>query len=120
MISETAFFVKDIMGPKGCVSIVMAEDAGGSSDMETHTKTSSIRLHHAALSKDGTLEKPDEVISMADEPGHDELCEREQAYFLKAILENIDLSDHMADAVNSLRIVLAADRSIREKRVVEL
>ena len=44
----------------------------------------------------------------------------EQAYFLKAILENIDLSDHMADAVNSLRIVLAADRSIREKRVVEL
>ena len=120
MISEVAFFVKDIMGPKGSVSIVMAEDAGGSADMETHTKTSAVRLHHAALSKDGTLEKPDEVISMADEPGHDELCEREQAYFLKAILENIDLSDHMADAVNSLRIVLAADRSIREKRVVEL
>ncbi len=120
MISEVAFFVKDIMGPKGCVSIVMAEDAGGSSDMETHTKTSAIRLHHSALSQDGTLEKPDEVISMADEPGHDELCEREQAYFLKAILENIDLSDHMADAVNSLRIVLAADRSIREQRVVEL
>ena len=120
MISEVAFFVKDIMGPKGCVSIVMAEDAGGSADMETHTKTSAIRLHHSALSKDGSLEKPDEVISMADEPGHDELCEREQAYFLKAILENIDLSDHMADAVNSLRIVLAADRSIREKRVVEL
>ena len=120
MISEVAFFVKDIMGPKGCVSIVMAEDAGGSSDMETHTKTSAIRLHHSALSQDGTLEKPDEVISMADEPGHDELCEREQAYFLKAILENIDLSDHMADAVNSLRIVLAADRSIHERRVVEL
>ncbi len=120
MISEVAFFVKDIMGPKGCVSIVMAEDAGGSADMETHTKTSAIRLHHAALSKDGALEKPDEVISMADEPGHDELCEREQAYFLKAILENIDLSDHMADAVNSLRIVLAADRSIRERRVIEL
>ncbi len=120
MISETAFFVKDIMGPKGCVSIVMPEDAGGSADMETHTKTSTIRVHHAALAKDGTLEKPDEAISMADEPGHDELCEREQAYFLNAILENIDLSDHMADAVNSLRIVLAADRSIREKRVVEL
>ena len=120
MISEVAFFVKDIMGPKGCVSIVMSEEAGGSADMETHTKTSAIRLHHAALSKDGTLQKPDEVISMADEPGHDELCEREQAYFLKAILENIDLTDHMADAVNSLRIVLAADRSIREKRVVEL
>ncbi len=120
MISEVAFFVKDIMGPKGCVSIVMSEDEGGSADMETHTKTSAIRLHHSALSKDGALEKPDEVISMSDEPDHDELCEREQAYFLKAILENIDLSDHMADAVNSLRIVLAADQSIREQRVVEL
>ncbi|NNG05537.1 MAG: Gfo/Idh/MocA family oxidoreductase [Inquilinus sp.] len=120
MISETAFFLKDIMGPKGSVSIVMDESGGGSADMETHTKTSSIRLHHAALKPDGTLARPDETISMADEPGHDELCEREQAYFLKAIREDLDLSDHMADAVNSLRIVLAADRSIRERRVVEL
>ncbi|MGH9307758.1 MAG: Gfo/Idh/MocA family protein, partial [Vicinamibacterales bacterium] len=28
MMSETAFFVKDVMGPKGSVSIVMAETAG--------------------------------------------------------------------------------------------
>ena len=29
MMSETAFFVKDVIGPKGSVSIVMAESAGG-------------------------------------------------------------------------------------------
>ncbi|MFM9076178.1 MAG: Gfo/Idh/MocA family protein, partial [Bacteroidota bacterium] len=44
MISETAFFVKDVIGPKGCVSIV-ARDAGGagkSDSVEAHTKTESL------------------------------------------------------------------------------
>ena len=57
---------------------------------------------------------------MADEPGHQELCEREQAFFLDAIRTDADLGDHMADAVTSLAIVLAADRSIRERRPVDL
>ncbi len=57
---------------------------------------------------------------MDDEPGHDELCKREQAYLLRAIREDLDLADHMNDAVNSLRIVLAADESIRTKCVVSL
>ena len=123
MISEVAFFVKDVIGPKGCVSIVMAEDGDTgpkSADMETHTKTGSIRLHHAALGPDGALAKADEVFNMADEPGHDALCEREQAYFLKAIRDDLDLTDHMRDAVNSLNIVLAADQSIRTGKIVEL
>ena len=101
-----------------------AQDEGAaetaSSSMETHTRTSTIRLHHGALKPDGTLARPDQILSMADEPGHDELCEREQAFFLDAILNDRDLSDHMADAVNSLRIVLAADQSIREGRVITL
>ncbi|TIN57008.1 MAG: Gfo/Idh/MocA family oxidoreductase, partial [Mesorhizobium sp.] len=44
MISETAFFVKDVISPNGCVSIVMKEDVK-SDDIDTHTKTSTIRLH---------------------------------------------------------------------------
>ncbi|MCK7510093.1 MAG: hypothetical protein MZV70_42695 [Desulfobacterales bacterium] len=51
MMSETAFFVKDVVGPNGCVSIV-AKQAGGekkSSDIDAHTKTESLLLHHAAL-----------------------------------------------------------------------
>ena len=52
--------------------------------------------------------------------GHDELCEREQLFLLNAIRNNVDLEDHMNDAVNSLRVVLAADESIKNKKVVTL
>ena len=116
MMSETAFFVKDVIGPKGSVSIVMAETAGKvkSDDINAHTKTNQILWHHADMSK------PDERIDVSDEPGHDDLCEREQRFLLQAIDENVDLSDHMDDAVNSLKIVLAADRSIHEGQVVSL
>ncbi len=62
----------------------------------------------------------DEIFTMTDEPNHQELCDREQAFFLKAIKENLDLTESMDAAVNSLRIVLAAEQSINEKRVVEL
>ena len=79
-----------------------------------------IRLHHAALLADNTLARPDEVFRMDDEPGHDALCAREQSFLLQAIVENRNLADHMKDAVDSLRIVLAAEESIRTKQVVTL
>jgi hypothetical protein len=119
MISETAFFVKDVMSPKGSVSIVMAEGAK-SADVDTHTKTSTIRVHHAALNAYGAFETPDEIKSMADEPGHQDLCEREQAFVLDAIVNNVDLGRHMDDAVKSLEVVLAAEQSMREGRAVDL
>jgi predicted dehydrogenase len=122
MMSETAFFVKDVVGPKGCISIVAKDAAGASksSDIDSHSKTESLLVHHADLDDKNEFTKPDEVIDLQDEPDHDELCEREQAYFLKAIQEDLDLTDHMADAVNSLQIVLAADQSFKEGRVVDL
>jgi hypothetical protein len=57
---------------------------------------------------------------MRDEPDHDALCEREQRYLLRAIDEDLDLSDHMNDGVTSLRIVMAADQSVRTGEVVRL
>lgn len=116
MMSETAFFVKDVIGPKGSVSIVMAETAGEvkSDDINAHTKTNQILWHHADTSR------PDERIDMTDEPDHDALCEREQRYLLKAIDENLDLAEHMNDGVKSLRIVMAADESVRTGRVISL
>ena len=42
------------------------------------------------------------MIDLADEPGHQELCDAEQAYMLRAIAEDIDLTRHMNDAVQSL------------------
>lgn len=119
MMSETAFFIKDVIGPKGSVSI--SDDAKGDSDnVEDHTKTGGLLLHLAALDANGNFAKPDEIINTSDEPDHDGLCLLEQEYFLRAITENLDLNDHMRDAVNSLRIVLAADESFRTGKTVEL
>jgi len=123
MMSEVAFFVKDVVGPKGSVSIVKDPNEGaasGSDDIDSHTKTNCLRVHHGALDAANEFVKADELISTEDEPDHQALCEREQAFLLRAIRENVDLSDHMADAVNSLRIVLAADESFRRGEVVTL
>ena len=122
MMSETAFFVKDVVGPAGAVSIVAdsGDDAAGSADVDGHTKTSRLRVHHGALDAHGNFAKHDALLDMHDEPDHDALCEREQQYFLRTISEDLDLGAHQRDAVNSLRIALAADQSIREKRRIEL
>ena len=77
-------------------------------------------LHHRAEAADGRFAYADEVIPMAEEPGHQALCDREQAHFLDAILNDRDLSASMDAAVESLRIVLAADESIRTGRSVLL
>ncbi len=119
MISETAFFVKDVISPNGCVSIVMAEGAK-SDDIDTHTKTSTIRLHSAATGADGRFPNEDRLLSMQGEPGHQELCDLEQAFVLKAIREDIDLTRHMDDAVKSLAVCLAADESVRTGKAVRL
>jgi predicted dehydrogenase len=122
MISETAFFVKDVFGPKGSVSIV-AKDAGGagkSSSIEAHTKTESLRFHYADLDKKDEFAKEDLWINLDDEPDHQELCNREQRFFLNAIRNDVDLTDHIQDAVNSLRIAFACDESVRTGQVVSL
>ncbi|HTO34511.1 MAG TPA: Gfo/Idh/MocA family oxidoreductase [Pararhizobium sp.] len=119
MISETAFFVKDVMSPNGSVSIVMDPNAK-SDDIDTHTKTAVIRVHKAETGADGKFVHKDEDLKMDGEPGHQELCDFEQAYVLKAITENLDLERHMNDAVQSLRICLAADESVRTGQPVKL
>jgi predicted dehydrogenase len=122
MMSEVAYFVKDVVGPKGCVSIVdkQGERKAGSADVDSHTKTNSLRVHWQDRDAHDQFVKPDEWLDTNDEPDHDGLCLREQQYLLKAIREDLDLRDHLADAVNSLRIVLAADRAAREGRTIEL
>ena len=111
MMSDTAFFVKDVISPNGAVSIRMPETAR-SDDIDTHTKTSLLRVHKVAGG--------DTDISMADEPGHQDLCDREQAFVARAILENLDLTRHMQDAVQSLIICLAAGESVRSGLPVKL
>ena len=119
MISETAFFVKDVIGPRGCVSIVMDENAASAS-VDTHTKTARIRVHGAATTAGGEFAQPDELLAMDDEPGHQQLCDREQQFVLDAIRGDADLERHMQDAVRSLAVVLAAERSMHERRAVDI
>ena len=122
MMSETAFFIKDVIGPKGCVSIV-AKEAGGSGksdNVDAHTKTESLRFHHADIDENNQFVKQDTWFNLSDEPDHQELCNREQRYFLKAIEKDIDLTDHVQDAVNSLKIAFACDESVRTGQVVYL
>ena len=119
MMSESAFFVKDIVSPNGAVSIVVEEGAA-SADIGTHTKTSRIRVHRAALDTAGRFVERDTLLDMSDEPDHQGLCDREQAYLYRAITEDLDLARHHRDAVESLRVCLAADESVRTGRTVEL
>lgn len=122
MMSEVAFFVKDVVGPKGCVSIVADKAAaeGQSANVDAHTQTQALKVHHAELDANGQFVKADEMIRLDDEPDHDALCKREQEFFLKAILEDTDLTDHVQDALSSMRIVEGADESFRTGLTVEL
>ena len=119
MMSETAFFVKDVISPNGAVSIVMDEGAA-SADINAHTQTSRIRVHHAALDAANQPARADDWLDMHGEPDHQGLCDREQDFVYRAITENIDLERHMSDAVNSLHICLAADESVRSGLPVKL
>ena len=85
-----------------------------------HTQTQQLKVHKSELNEHNLFVNEDEFINLEDEPDHNELCKREQEYFLKTIVENIDLTDHMQDALSSLQIVLAADQSIKEERTIKL
>ena len=110
MMSQTAYFVKDVISPNGAVSIVDAA-SDDSAEIESHTRVGSLLVHRPS---------GDEKIMLKDEPGHQALCDTEQRFVLRAILEDTDLTRHMNDAVQSLAICIAADESIRTGMTVQL
>jgi predicted dehydrogenase len=80
MMSKVAFFVKDVIGPKGCVSIDKDLSGVDPSDVSKHTTVDSIIVHSSAHDASGMQTKKDEVVRITDEPDHNELCRREQEY----------------------------------------
>lgn len=122
MMSETAFFVKDVIGPNGCLTIEAKEAAGegASADVDAHTKTNTLRRHFSELDENNQFVKKDVWTETGDEPDHDALCRREQDFFLNAIQNDSDLSEHMDDAISSMKIVEAADQSFRTGEMVYL
>ena len=120
MMSKVAFFVKDVIGPKGCVSIEKDLSGVDPSDVSKHVTVNSIILHSSQADAEGRQAKPDQVIDIEDEPDHDELCKREQEFLYRAITEDIDLLEHLDDAVNSLKICFAAVESYQTGKAVHL
>ena len=122
MMSETAFFVKDVVGPLGSASIVAADASsrGKSSTVDAHTQTERILVHKSTRNSEGELEASDEFIELEDEPDHDELCRREQLFFLQGILGKSDLTEHQDSAIRASEIVLAADESYRSGEMIRL
>ena len=96
MMSETAFFVKDVVSPNGSVSITDG-DKGSSDDVDGHTKVGGLLVHR----RDG-----DTLIDLPDEPGHQDLCDAEQAYMIRAITEQ-----HRPCASHGRRGAIAAHMS---------
>ena len=84
MMSETAFFVKDVVGPLGSASIVAtdASSRGQSSSVDAHTQTERILLHRSRTNEKGELQAIDEFIELDDEPDHDG-HRREQLFFFR-------------------------------------
>ena len=122
MISQTAFFVKDVIGPNGSVSIVEPLDNNDikSDKIDSHTKTNLLLIHNEKRDENGMFLNPDRHINTEDEPDHNTLCEHEQRYLLKIIEEDIDISQEMKDVINSMKIVLAADKSIKTGKQVKV
>lgn len=122
MMSETAYFVKDVIGPDGAVSIqsIHRDSSGESAAVASHTSSNAIRVHHAQLDAAGKFARPDEWLEQEDEPDHEALCRLQQLFFVGAIRERLDLSSHLADAFASLAIVLAADEAMLSGRSVDI
>ena len=58
MMSETAFFVKDVIGPKGSCRSSWPSVGGVKSDnIDTHTKTNQILWHHADMTDAGQADR---------------------------------------------------------------
>ena len=110
MMSETAFFIKDVISPAGSVSIT-ENDKSDSANIDGHTQVGALLVHRPS---------GDTHIPLPDEPNHQDLCDAEQNYMLRAIAEDLDLTRHMNDALMSLAICLAADESIRTGHPVHL
>ena len=122
MISETAFFVKDVIGPKGSVSIVEPNSKGEikSDKIDSHTKTSSLLIHNQDRDENGKFINDDIVINTKTEPDHLELCLLEQKHLLDVIQNDLDIDSDLDDVISSMKIVLAADKSIKSGKQVKV
>jgi len=119
MMSRTASVVKDVIGTRGAVSLVTGDNTD-SADIESHTQGGQLRLHALEFTAKGVGGSTETLIPIHDQVDHQTLCDREQAFLAHAIFSDMDLTDHHEGAIRSLEIVLAAERSMRERRAIDI
>lgn len=118
MMSRTACFVKNVIGSRGAVSLVMGDEADPS-DINSHTQAGQLCVRILPESQGGE-DVTDAWIPIPASVDHQSLCDREQAFLAEAVRKDMDLGDHYDAAILSLRIVLAAEQSMRERRAIDL
>lgn len=109
MMSSTASFVKNVIGTRGAVSLVMGDDVD-TADINSHTSAGQLCLRMAP-GAGGHLDYEEAWIALGDKVDHQGLCDAEQAFLARAIRD---------DALQSLEIVLLAERSMHERRAIDL
>ena len=68
MISETAFFIKDVIGPKGSVSIISEDDihSSDSDNIENHTRNNCLKIHSSELDNNGEFVSPNKTSDIKE------------------------------------------------------
>lgn len=118
MVSGTACFVKNVIGTRGAVSLVMGDDVDPS-DINSHTDAGQLCVRIAPPSV-GSSDYQDAWIALGDSVDHQGLCDMEQAFLANAVAEDVDLTAHHRDALVSLEIVLLAEQSMQQRRAIDL
>jgi predicted dehydrogenase len=108
--SREAEFVRDVVGPLGSVTMNDRPHRGGPQ----------LIRHRSELGDDGEFLYDDENTPLDAALDFPDLCARQQEIFLQAVRGTLDLSAHQRAAVDCLRVVEAADRSMRTGAVVSL
>lgn len=122
MMSGTACFIKNVIGKRGAVSLVMGDDLDPA-DIHSHTQAGQLCLrmaHGGNGDGDGGDDYQDAWIALGEPVDHQGLCDLEQAFLARAVAEDSDLAAHHDDALRSLDIVLRAEQSMRECRAIDL
>jgi predicted dehydrogenase len=131
--------LREILGPLGSVTLIenypeTPSDADRLSQNKEHKLSTPSQTNNRAIpsiSANATLIRrysetdshgqrlrEDEVMHFSKVPSRQDLCDKQQAFFLAAIRGEVNLSAHHRIVLESLKWVLAADKSAQEGRPV--
>ena len=121
MMSETAFFVKDVVGPLGSASIVAAEAGSrGKSPMLTPTAKPKefCFIEASVMTRDNWKPKMNISIWMMNPITMNSVAGNKFSFWMGSL--KTDLTEHQNSAIRASEIVLAADDSFRSGEMIRM